>query len=180
MAGKVFLKDRWFEPYIDTENIRRRVSAMGAEISAAYGDTEQPLCVLGVLNGAFIFLADLVRGIDLPTEIYLVRASSYDGMASTGRVQIDLEGSPDLGGRDVLIVEDIVDSGLTMKHLIREIADRGAASVRIAALLVKPEALIEEITVDWTGFEIPVVFVVGYGLDYDGLGRQLPAIYRVA
>lgn len=180
MAGEVFLKDRRFEPYIDAARIRERVSAMGEEISATYGSTAHPLCILGVLNGAFMFLADLVREISLPSEICLVRASSYDGMTSTGHVRLDLEGGPDLAGRDVLIVEDIIDSGLTMTHLVRAIAGRGAASVRIAALLVKPDALVEQVTVDWTGFEIPVVFVVGYGLDYDGLGRQLPAIYRLA
>jgi len=173
----VEVKDKTFVPYLSEEELFNRISALGKQISLDYKG-KQPV-LLGVLNGAFMFLSDLAKNIDIAVEIQFVKVSSYEATASTGTVK-DLIGlNIDLEGREVIIVEDIVDTGLSMKHILKTVHERKPSSVKIATLLLKPEALQEPISLDYVGFEIPNKFVVGYGLDYDGLGRNLKEIYQL-
>lgn len=174
---EVVVKDKKFSISITKEQLQRRIAEVASQISRDLEGTN-PL-FLAVLNGAFMFAADLMRGIDIPSEISFVRFSSYQGMQSTGRVRQLLGLTEDIKGRTVVIVEDIIDSGLTMQQLIADLQQSDPAALHIAALLVKPENLSVPLDIAYTCFEIPNDFIVGYGLDYDGYGRNLPAIYTV-
>ena len=134
---------------------------------------------LAVLNGSFMFAADLLRGISIPCEIAFVRMSSYEGTSSTGKVKELLGLNEDISGRSVVVVEDIVDSGLTMQHLLQTFQQKGPKQVKVASLLVKPGNLKVDLDIPYCCFEIPNEFIVGYGLDYDGYGRNLRDIYTV-
>ena len=151
--------------------IRERVEAMGRRIAADYAG--RPLCLVGVLKGSFVFLADLVRAIDLPLTVDFIGISSYAGAASTGVVKITSDLVRSIEGLDVLLVEDIVDTGLTVRYLLDNLSTRRPASLKVCALLVKPSRAREEVPLDYLGFEIPDRFVVGYGLDHDGRFRNL-------
>lgn len=166
-----------FRPFIKKDEILARVSEIGREISRVYGDS-YPLLVC-VLNGAAPFAVDLFRALDIDAEITFIRLRSYDGTSSTGSVKQLMGLNENIEGRHVIIVEDIIDSGLTMSRLVRDIAERDPASVRIATLLLKPSSLKVDIKPDWTGFEIPSDFIIGYGLDIDGRGRNLNDIYTL-
>ncbi|MEL6537760.1 MAG: hypoxanthine phosphoribosyltransferase [Bacteroidota bacterium] len=171
-------QDYTFEPFILADAIQERISALGQQIGQDYKD-QNPL-LLGILNGAFIFAADLMRAISTPCEISFVKYASYHGMASTGTVKELMGINESLKGRHVVIVEDIVDSGETMSMLLDKVASHAPASVEIASCLLKPDALQKDIQIKYLGFSIPNDFVIGYGLDYDGFGREIPDIYRVA
>lgn len=171
------LHDLEFGPFISAEQVKQRVGELGAALTADY-KSRTPL-LLGVLNGAFIFAADLIRACDMDCEISFIRLASYAGTASSGAVATVIGLREDVRGRDVIIVEDIVDSGRTLHEFLPDLWKLEPASVRVAALLVKPEALEFEIKVDYTGFEIPSKFVVGYGLDYNGLGRNVEGIWQL-
>lgn len=172
------LADLVFEPFIDAAAIRARVAEIGAEISADYAG--QVPVLIGVLNGSFMFLSDLAKQISITCEIEFIRLASYAGTQSSGDVREVIGLREELAGRDVIIVEDIVDSGLTLKNLIEKSGVKTARSVRICSLLVKPRSMQHQFTeLRYTGFEIAPDFVVGYGLDYNGLGRNLPEIYRL-
>ncbi len=173
----VTVRDRKFTVSITEETIKRRVAEVAAQISKDLEGTK-PL-FLAVLNGSFIFAADLMRGITIPCEITFMRVSSYEGTSSTGSVQQLIGLKEDIKGRTVVIIEDIIDSGLTMKHLLETLSEKEPADVRIASLLVKPGNLKVKLDVPYCCFEIPNDFIVGYGLDYDGEGRNLPHIYTV-
>ncbi|HVO19976.1 MAG TPA: hypoxanthine phosphoribosyltransferase [Anaeromyxobacter sp.] len=159
---------------IPEQDLRARVAAMGAEITRDYKD--RPLVLIGVLKGSFIFLADLVRAIELPLMVDFIGISSYQGTRSTGVVQITSDLSRPIEGKHVLLVEDIVDTGLTMRYLLDNLATRRPESVRIAALLEKPARAQVKIPIDYRGFVIGDDFVVGYGLDWDGKLRNLPYV----
>ncbi len=167
-----------FTSYITEAQIRTRIQALAAEMKERY-DGLQPI-FLGVLNGAFIFAADLLRATDFESVISFIKLSSYRGMKSSGKVASVIGLDIDIKGRHVIIVEDIIDTGNTMHSFIPELKALEPASIALASLLVKPEALEHDIPIDYIGFEIPNRFVVGYGLDYDGLGRQLRDIYQLA
>lgn len=173
----VTVRDRKFTVSITEETIKRRVAEVAAQISKDL-EGKDPL-FLAVLNGSFIFAADLMRGITIPCEITFMRISSYEGTSSTGNVQQLIGLKENIKGRTVVIIEDIIDSGLTMKSLLETLADKEPADVRIASLLVKPGNLKVKLDVPYCCFEIPNDFIVGYGLDYDGEGRNLPHIYTV-
>ena len=134
---------------------------------------------LAVLNGSFVFAADLLRGIDIPCEISFIRVSSYEGTTSTGKVSQLIGLKEDITNRTVVIVEDIIDSGLTMQELLRLLKEKNPKDIRIASLLVKPGNLKVDLDIPYSCFEIPNEFIVGYGLDYDGEGRNLRNIYTV-
>ena len=134
---------------------------------------------LGVLNGAFIFAADLMRELTIPSEISFVKLASYQGTTSTGKINEVLGINEDLSGRTVIIVEDIVESGQTMKRMIESIGTRNPASVHICTLFLKPDKLKEDLDIDYVAFRIPDDFIIGYGLDYDHLGRELREIYTI-
>jgi hypoxanthine phosphoribosyltransferase len=159
---------------ISEADLRARVAEMGRDITRDYADRN--LVVIGVLKGSFIFLADLARAIDLPLAIDFIGISSYQGTRSTGVVQITSDLTRSIEGKDVLLVEDIVDTGLTMKYLLENLGTRRPASIRIAALLEKPARAQVKIPVDYRGFVIGDEFVVGYGLDWDGKLRNLPYV----
>ncbi len=159
---------------IGADRIQTRVAEMGAQISRDCAG--RPLTLVGVLKGSFVFLADLMRAIDLPLAVDFISISSYLGTRSSGVVQITADLSWPIEGRDVIVVEDIVDTGLTMRYLLDNLATRKPASLRVAALLVKPARARVRIPVDYRGFDIADEFVVGYGLDCDGKYRNLPYI----
>lgn len=160
----------------DAAAIDIRVRAMAAAINARYAGG--PLLVVGVLKGAFIFCADLVRCLNMPVEVDFVRLASYGkGTSGQSGIQFLKDVETPLAGRDVLIVEDIVDTGFSMSFLYEQFADRGAASISLAALVDKPERRKTTILADFTGFYVPDAFIVGYGLDYAEKYRELPGIY---
>jgi hypoxanthine phosphoribosyltransferase len=161
---------------IDRATIARRVAELGREITEQYRG--QPLVALAVLKGSFVFAADLLRAIDTPLAVEFIGLRSYIGgrTTSSGVVEITQDVKFPLGGHHVLIIEDIVDTGLTLDYLTKNLATRGPLSIRIAALLHKPARAIKKIPIDYLGFEIPDEFVIGYGLDYDGRYRNLPHI----
>jgi hypoxanthine phosphoribosyltransferase len=159
---------------IPAEAVRDRVAAIGAEIASDYAG--KPLCLVGVLKGSFVFMADLMRAIELPLTLDFIGISSYVGTQTSGVVKITSDLTRPIEGRHVLIVEDIVDTGLTMRYLLDNLATRRPASIEVCALLVKPARARVAIPVRYKGFEIGDEFVVGYGLDHDGRLRNLPYI----
>ena len=167
-----------FRPFLTEATIRERVTELGQTLAARLSAGHVTFVVM--LKGAYIFAADLMRASALPGEVCFVRTSSYSGTESEGHVKLLLAPEPDLiRNRDVVLVEDIVDSGLTMQSFLPRLDKLGAKSVTLVTLLHKPEAQRVPVPIDLIGFSIPTKFVVGYGLDYDGLGRQLPAIYQL-
>lgn len=171
------LHNKTFEPFLSKEEIANRVAELGKQITQDY--TNKELHIVVVLNGAFMFASDLVKHIQLTSDMSFIKVSSYQGTATTGIVRdlIGLEG--DVSGKDILLIEDIVDTGVTLSHLLKMFGERGAKSIAIASLLFKREAYQKEHAIDYVGFEIPNKFVVGYGLDYDGLGRNIPEILKL-
>lgn len=159
---------------LSEEQIRARIAEMGAAITHDYSG--KPLKLVGVLKGSFMFMADLARAIDLPLKVDFIGTSSYQGTRSSGVVRITNDLSRPIEGEHVLLVEDIVDTGLTMKYLLENLGTRRPASVKVCALLQKPSRAQVTVPIDYKGFEIPDVFVVGYGLDWDGRLRNLPFI----
>ncbi len=160
--------------FIGEEEIARRVSEMAAEISRDYaGQTPH---FIAVLNGAFIFMADLLRKIELPLTLDFMAVSSYQGTESSGEVELIKDLSRPIGGRHVIIVEDIVDTGITLEYLLEYMHARKPASLKVAALLSKPSRRLRDVPVDYLGFEIENAYVYGYGLDRDQLDRNLPYI----
>ena len=157
------------------EQLERRVEELAREIERDYAGRE--ILLVSVLRGSFIFMADLVRKISLPCLVDFMSVSSYGkGTSSTGQVQITKDLSEDIAGRDILVVEDILDSGNTLSYLLKILENRRPASIRLCTLLDKPERRVKPVTVDYTGFAIPDAFVVGYGLDYAEKYRNLPYI----
>ena len=164
---------------ISAKSIAARVETLAREITAHFAGTDK-LVVVGLLRGSFVFIADLVRELDLPVEVDFLEASSYgDALQSSREVRIlkDLRG--EIAGRDVLVVEDIVDTGFTLTHVLHLLRARGPARLKVCALLDKPSRREVPIRADWTGFEIPDEFVVGYGIDYAQRNRNLPFIGKV-
>jgi hypoxanthine phosphoribosyltransferase len=159
--------------------IRKRIDELGAEITRDYAGKE--LVLVGVLKGSCVFMADLMRAVDLPLTIDFMSVSSYkDGTVSTGDVEILKDLSNPIRDKHVIVVEDIIDTGLTLSRLLEILGSRGAASIKLASFLDKPEPRVKtEVKIDYTGFVIPNEFVVGYGLDAAGRYRNLPFIARV-
>jgi hypoxanthine phosphoribosyltransferase len=162
--------------HIDAQAIARRVEELGAQITQDYAGTTG-LCVVGILKGCFIFLADLVRHIDLPITCQFLGISSYGSATeSSGVVQITSDMTESIENKDVLIVEDIIDTGLSMRYLLDNFATRKPKTIRVCTLLEKPENATIKVPIDYVGFRIPNAFVVGYGLDLAGYFRNLPYI----
>jgi hypoxanthine phosphoribosyltransferase len=169
------IHDKLFEPFILSDEIDNRIKFIAADIRDEYAD-KNPL-FLAVLNGAFILAADLLRQIPFQSEISFVKISSYLGTQSTENIKELIGFTENLTNRHVIIIEDIIDTGLSMKHILDQVSSYQPASVRVATLLWKKAALKHPVRIDYVGFEIENKFVVGYGLDYDGIGRNLPHIY---
>jgi hypoxanthine phosphoribosyltransferase len=171
----VSLHDDVEEVLLDADMVATRVRELGAQLSVDFAGRDPVL--VSVLKGALVFLADLMRAMDLPTSIDLMEVSSYGAATeSSGQVRIIKDLSKSIEGRDVVIVEDIIDTGLTLNYLLRYLADKAPASVSIVCLLDKPARRLAEIPIDYIGFTIPDRFVIGYGLDYDERYRNLPYI----
>lgn len=175
---RIHILDKDFEISMTNEAIQQKVKALADRLNQDYRG-KNPIMVC-ILNGAFMFSADLVRYLDFQPEIIFARFSSYEGTETTGRVTEVMGVTTSLAGRDVIIVEDIVDTGITMYNVLPLLANKGAASVKIACLLQKPEKLQVDLKVDYCAMEIPNDFIVGYGLDYDGFGRNYKDIYTLA
>ncbi len=172
--------ERTSAPMISSDRIARRVRRLGRHISEVYADIDTPLVIVVILKGATVFAADLLRSLSIPAELEFIRASSYPtGTSSNGKLRLAHMVEGPLVGRHVLLVEDIVDSGVTVNTVRRRIERLGAASVRLAALLDRPARRQVAVKIDFAGFVIPDRFVIGYGLDYAGLYRELPHIYSL-
>lgn len=169
------IKDKTFVPFIGHDAIQNRIAELAEQINETYKD-KQPLLVV-VLNGAFLFAADLMKNLSIPCQITFIRVASYAQMASTGKVKEILGLQEPVEGRNLIVIEDIVDTGLTLAQVRKQLESLHPASIALATLLFKPEALLKKLTLDYVGFEIENRFVVGYGLDYDGFGRNTPEIY---
>ena len=171
------IKDKQFTVSIKEQDIQKEVIRVANEINRDLAD-KNPL-FLSVLNGSFMFTADLLKHITTPCEISFVKLASYQGVTSTGVIKEVIGLNEDIAGRTVVIVEDIVDTGLTMQRLLETLGTRNPESIHIASLLVKPEKLKVDLNIEYVAMEIPNDFIVGYGLDYDGFGRNYPDIYTV-
>ncbi|WP_018479845.1 hypoxanthine phosphoribosyltransferase [Pontibacter roseus] len=173
----ITLHDCEFSTYMYEEEIIARIHMLAEQIEQDYAG-KNPL-FLAVLNGSFMFTADLMKRIDVPCEISFIRMSSYQDMHSTGQVKEVLGLTENIEGRDVVVIEDIVDTGHTVNALLQQLKAKGPASVEIVTLLMKPECLQHQLEVKYVAKSIPNDFVVGYGLDYNGLGRNLRDIYKI-
>lgn len=169
--------DKKFETYLSAEKIQQRIKELAESINSDFAG-KKPLFV-AVLNGSFMFASDLFKWITIDAEICFIKLASYKGMKSSGKVVTSIGLEEDLFGKDVIILEDIVDTGKTLHHFLPKLLHQQPKSMKIATLLHKPEATKFVLTLDYVGFEIPDKFVVGYGLDYDGLGRNYADIYQL-
>ena len=179
MTHRIRVRDLTFEVRLSAKQISTRVESLALELLRVLPQNPPaaPPLFVAVLRGAAIFHADLIRAYTGDLEVGYLRTSSYAGTESTGEVRIDIPDDLELHDRHVVVVEDIADSGRTLQVLAKALSDRGAASVTTVVLLDKPTARVVDFEPDYVGFSIAPAFVVGYGLDYDGLGRNLPAIY---
>jgi hypoxanthine phosphoribosyltransferase len=175
--NKIQIHDKDFEMMLENDMISKRTRLIGIQLNVDY-ENRCPIFI-GVLNGSFLFMADLLKEIDIACEVGFIRVASYHGTESSGQIKEAFGLPDDLQDRDIILVEDIVDTGLTLKYILEKVYTQKPASVTVCSLLFKPAALKEPIEeLKYVGFEIPNEFVVGYGLDYDGLGRNLKDIYR--
>jgi hypoxanthine phosphoribosyltransferase len=173
----VTIKDKTFAPTMPEADIKQRVKELAQQISHDMED-KNPL-FLAVLNGAFIFAADLMREMTIPCEISFVKLASYQGTTSTGKIKEVIGINENLSGRTVIILEDIVETGQTIKRMMESLGTRNPASIHVCTLFFKPERLQEDLTLDYVAFRIPNDFILGYGLDYDQQGRGLKDLYTL-
>ena len=174
---KIRVHDKEFEPYLSAKAIEEKISAIAEAINKDYKD-KKPLFI-AILNGSFIFAADLFKSISIEAEICFIKLASYKGTKSTGQVLTAIGMDTDIIDRHVIILEDIIDTGKTLSEFLPQLQHQQPASLAIAALLHKPEATVYPVNIDYLGFSIPNKFVLGYGLDYDGLGRNIREIYQL-
>ena len=169
--------DKSFETYLSEETIQQRIKELAADINKDYAG-KRPLFI-AILNGSFMFASDLFKYLTIEAEICFIKLASYKGMKSTGKVVTSIGLEEDLFGKEVILIEDIVDTGKTLHNFLPKLVHQQPKSLTIVTLLHKPEATAFPLKLDYIGFEIPNKFVVGYGLDYDGLGRNLKEIYQL-
>jgi hypoxanthine phosphoribosyltransferase len=174
---QIKVHDKSFEIYLSEKEIQQKISEIAQQINEDYKG-KKPLFI-AILNGSFMFAADLFKQLTIDAEICFIKLVSYKGMKSSGHITTAIGLDQDLFGRDVVIIEDIVDTGKTLGHFLPKLQHQQPASLKIAALLHKPDAAVHQLAINYTGFSIPNKFVVGYGLDYDGYGRNLKEIYQV-
>lgn len=170
--------DKFFKPYLSADDIDRAVKRVASDINREY-EGKHPLFI-AILNGSFMFASDLFKELTIDAELCFIKLASYKGMKSTGHIITAIGLDTELFGRDVIILEDIVDTGKTLSEFLPQLYHQQPASLKIAALLHKPEASRYPINIDYLGFSVPDKFLLGYGLDYDGLGRNLREIYQLA
>jgi hypoxanthine phosphoribosyltransferase len=173
----ILIHQKSFIPFLSSEAIQGALDRIASEINMDY--VSEPPLLLGVLNGAFMFLSDLAKKISLPIDVSFMKVASYSGMSSSGKVNIHLGVGDEIRGRHVIIVEDIVDTGKSMTVIRELVLQKEPKSIAIASLLLKADSLLEPVEIKYLGFPIADKFVVGYGLDFDGIGRNLPEIYQL-
>jgi hypoxanthine phosphoribosyltransferase len=174
---EIRILDKKFREMITEKVIVERIDVLAKQMNTDLAGKD--VVFLGILNGAFLFAADLFRRIDGEARISFVKLASYEGTSSSGFIKELIGWNEDIKNKTVIVVEDIVDTGNTLERVVDELVIRKAAEIRIATLLYKPAAYTKNIALDYVGFEIPNDFVVGYGLDYDGYGRNLPSVYTL-
>lgn len=174
---EIQILDKKFIEYLTEEAIQQRIDELATKVNTELAGKE--VVFLGILNGAFLFAADLFRRIDFPARISFVKLASYQGTSSSGSIKELIGWNEDINNKTIVVLEDIVDTGNTLERIVDELVIRKAAEIRIASLLYKPEAYTKKIPLHYIGFEIPNNFVVGFGLDYDGFGRNLPSVYTL-
>lgn len=170
--------DKTFIPYLSAEELHQAIQRMAAQINGDYED-KKPLFI-AILNGSFMFAADLFKEITIPSEISFIKLASYKGTKSTGSVITAIGLEAEIYDRDIIIIEDIIDTGKTLSEFLPQLHHQQAKSLKVCSLLHKKEATRYPITIDYLGFVIPDLFVVGYGLDYNGYGRNLREIYQLS
>lgn len=175
---KVTLKDKTFELLIPYNDINKAVSELAVRINNDYKGKETPV-FLGVLNGSFMFMGELMRHIDFDCELSFVKLASYRGTSPGGEISELIGLQDNLEGRNIIVVEDVVDTGESIEYLMRSINGHKPASVEIATLLIKPDAYRKDIPVKYAAISVPSDFIIGFGLDYDQLGRNLPDLYKL-
>ena len=169
--------DKEFKPYISADKITAEVKRVASEINKDYAG-KKPLFI-AILNGSFMFAADLFKEINIEAEICFIKLASYKGIKSSGQVITAIGLDVDLVGREIIVIEDIVDTGNTLSKFLPQLHHHHPSSLKIAALLHKPDAMVHPIKIDYLGFSVPNKFLLGYGLDYDGLGRNIKEIYQL-
>jgi hypoxanthine phosphoribosyltransferase len=174
---EIQILDKKFREFISEQDIQERIKGLAVMINNDYKNKE--VIFIGILNGAFMFAADLFKRIDIKAKISFLKLASYSGTNSSGDVKNLIGCNDDLKDKSVIIIEDIVDTGITLEYIINGLKEKDVKDIKVASLLLKPEAYRKSIPVDYTGFEIPDNFVVGYGLDYEGFGRNLSSIYTL-
>ena len=177
MSDTIQVHDKTFVPYLSSGEIIAKVKELAEKLNQDYAN-KRPLFI-SVLNGSFMFSADLFKYLTIEAEICFIKLASYKGTKSTGQVLTAIGLDTDIAGRDIIILEDIIDTGKTINQFLPQVFNQQPASLKIAVLLHKPEATIFPVQIDYTCFIIPNKFVVGYGLDYDGLGRNLAQLYQL-
>jgi len=175
--SNVVVNNKTFQPFISSEEIDQRIKEMGNQIDNDYAG-KRPLFI-AILNGSFMFASDLFKSISIEAEICFIKLASYKGTTSTGNLITSIGLDESLANRHVVIVEDIIDTGNTLHQFLPQIQNQQPASLKIAALLNKPTAMKYPISIDYLGFSVPDKFLLGFGLDFDGLGRNLPQIYQL-
>lgn len=174
---QIKILDKEFELSITEEKIHQRVSELAIQMNEELKNED--VLFMGILNGAFMFASDLFKQIDIQARITFVKLASYEGTVSTGTVKRLIGVNEDLRGKTVVVLEDIIDTGLTMENIIRQLKGYEPKAVKLATMLFKPDAFKRDYKIDYIGMEIPNEFIVGYGLDYDGYGRNLKEIYTL-
>jgi hypoxanthine phosphoribosyltransferase len=174
---EIRILDKKFREIISEQEIKKRIEELAKQINTDLDGKD--VLFVGILNGAFLFAADLFRRIELPARISFVKLASYEGTGSSGTIKELIGWNEDIKGKTIVVIEDIVDTGGTLELIVGELVIRKASVIKIASLLYKPEAYKKDVPIDYVGFEIPNDFVVGFGLDYDGFGRNLPSVYSL-
>lgn len=174
---EIRILDKTFREFIREETIQLRIEELAKQLNKDLAGKD--VVFLGILNGAFLFAADLFRRINLEARISFVKLASYEGTTSSGTIKELIGWNEDIRNKTIVVIEDIVDTGNTLERIVDELVIRKALEIKIATMLYKPEAYKKKIPLDYVGIEIPNDFVVGYGLDYNGYGRNLPSIYTL-
>jgi len=174
---EIRILDRNFREFLTEKEVKEMIDELARQMNKDLAGKD--VVFLGILNGAFLFAADLFRRIELEARISFVKLASYEGIGTSGTIKELIGWNEDIKNKSVVIVEDIVDTGNTLERIVDELVIRKASEIKIAAMLFKPAAYKKNIPLDYVGFEIPNDFVVGYGLDYDGYGRNLPSVYTL-
>ena len=177
MEKTITLHDKTFKPFIPNSDLEKAIDAVAEKINADYANAQDIPVLLCILNGSIVFTGELMKRLTFPAELVSTKLSSYEGTHSTGEIRVDIPLTGSVRGKRVIVLEDIVDTGATMVALVKLLKEAGATDVKICTMLVKPEVFQNRLPLDYVAMEIPNRFIVGFGLDYDQLGRNLKDIY---